>query len=139
MIHKKREKLQILIMYMASEISKHMLMNMGGIFVFVASIVEVLRIANSIVLKRERFGGSIEVLAILHQFPQQFSQSPAPIAAIICSVDARVFFVHRNARRRHTAGEIRRLPVHNIAAHSAGFTNFPISNWVDKAWRRLFS
>ncbi|KAG6604074.1 hypothetical protein SDJN03_04683, partial [Cucurbita argyrosperma subsp. sororia] len=82
-----------------------------------ASLVEILRIANGVVLERQRFG-PVCAHALLHPPPQKISPPPA---ASFAAVDARVLdaFVDRKACRRsdNAAGKVReptaaKIPVH---------------------------
>ena len=66
-----------------------------SIALVMASLVEILRIANRIVLERQRFR-SIHVHSILHPPPQKI---PPPPADFFAAADARVLdaFVNRKA------------------------------------------
>ena len=91
---------------MASKFLKHLLA--PWIFIFVASLIKILRVANGIIMEAYRFG-PVNALALTHKLLNQPFQSPAAssIAAMVANVNAGVLFVYRNARGRHASGEVR--------------------------------
>lgn len=84
------------------EISKHLL----ALRVDAVAVVEVQFVANGVVLESRRFRRPINGPALVHYLPEELPQSPVEVAAAVVRVyvDARVLFVHRDARRRHTPG-----------------------------------
>ncbi|KAF5958355.1 hypothetical protein HYC85_005580 [Camellia sinensis] len=76
--------------------------------------IEILGVANSIVLKRGRFVRSVNVFTFFHQLLDDLSPSPVPVVAVAADgrvTNAGIFFVYRNTRRRHAAGKVRGSPV----------------------------
>lgn len=89
------------------------------ILITVAPIVEVLRVANGVVLERDRLRWrAVNALALVHYLAYELPQLPAPVVDFLMArhVDTWVFFVHGYAWRWHTAGEVGWPPVDYIAA-----------------------
>lgn len=111
-------------MYIQSEISANW-MSPRKLVVVAAPLVEVLGIANGVVLERRRQRlGSAHDLPVVHQLlydfpPRRRRGSPVPGAAVVAGgVYPRVLLVHGDARRRHAAVEAVILPAaHRIGPH----------------------
>lgn len=81
-----------------------------------ATVVEILRVTNGVVLESEGLRRPIQALTFAHYLPDDSAQPPPAVALVAAAdVNAGVLFVHRNARRRHAAGEVGRPAVNNIA------------------------
>lgn len=82
-----------------------------------ATVVEILRVANGVVLESERLRlrRAVQALTFAQYLPDDSAQPPPAVALVAADVNAGVLFVHRNARRRHAAAEVRRPSVNNIA------------------------
>lgn len=107
-------------MYIQSEIPAKLMS--PGKLVVAAPLVEVLGVANGVVLERRRQRlGSTHDLPVVHQFlydlPPRGRRSPVPAAGVdVAGVYPRVLLVHGDARRRHATVEAVILP----AAHRIG-------------------
>ncbi|KAL2246781.1 UNVERIFIED_CONTAM: hypothetical protein Sindi_2530400 [Sesamum indicum] len=82
-----------------------------------ASVVEVLGVANGIVLERQGFGRPVKDSALIHYLTEELPQPPAAMALAGVYVDAGVLFVHRHARGGHASGEVGWPAVKDVAAH----------------------
>lgn len=97
----------------------------GAVVVAVAAVVEVLRVANGVVLEGNRLRRlPAQALPLAQNLPDQPPQLPsASSAAAAGNSDARVLLVHRDARRRHASGEVRRPPMNDV-------THFPVAGFL---------
>lgn len=80
----------------------------------VAAVIEILRVANGVVLESEGLWRRVEALALAKDLPDQPPQ-PLPASVGAGPGYARVLLVHGDARRRHASGEVGRPPANNVA------------------------
>ncbi|KAL6960847.1 hypothetical protein U1Q18_045274 [Sarracenia purpurea var. burkii] len=89
---------------------QHLRPTAAAVFFPVTPVVEILRVANRVVLKRRRLG-SINAPPFSHQ--HLYEPPPHPSSAYVVpnrKRNAGVFLVNGNARRRHATGKVRRPP-----------------------------